>query len=119
MKAKIYLLSLLFVPSLLFGSTKALKYDIAISVKGLGCEFCIVKSKSCPAKEVNKNFIKLNEVTKVFFNKKTQIIYLILNKNNNVTNKLIHSIIEKPGIKVLEIKRIKEMPFCEPIKPRL
>lgn len=85
------LLLLFLFPVLLLGS------DIEILTKGLVCEFCGIGIK--------KHFGKLDSVKKVTLDGKKQTTHLFLNKDQQITDKLIRSTMKKAGFEAVKIKR--------------
>ena len=85
------LLLLFLFPALLFGA------DIEISTKGLVCEFCGIGIK--------KHFGKLDSVKKVTIDGKANKTYLFLNKDKQITDKLIRETMKKAGYEAGKIKR--------------
>ena len=85
------LLLLFLFPALLLGA------DIEILTKGLVCEFCGIGIK--------KHFGKLDSVKKVTLDGKKQTTHLFLNKDQQITDKLIRSTMKKAGFEAVKIKR--------------
>jgi|TARA_B110001454_G_scaffold218503_1_gene246651 hypothetical protein len=85
------LLLLLLVPALLFGA------DIDIKTKGLVCSSCGIGIK--------KHFGKLDSVKKVTIDEKKHMTYLFLNKDKQISDKLIRITMVKAGYEASKIKR--------------
>ena len=85
------LLLLFLFPVLLFGA------DIEIVTKGLVCEFCGIGIK--------KHFSKLDSVKKVTIDGDIHKTFLFLNKDKQITDKLIRKTMKNAGFEAGEIKR--------------
>ena len=85
------LLLLFLFPALLIGA------DVEIKTKGLVCSSCAIGIK--------KHFGKLDSVKKVAIDEKKHMTYLFLNKDKQISDKLIHTTMRKAGYEVGKIKR--------------